>query len=136
VARMDRLNGPNNACTECGRVLRLDAVHAVCVRCRRAAGERGQTKESRSLYRRVKYAMKHRENEAARRAQKLGQFVEYVDPAVVWARDSGICHICQTDADPDDWHLEHVVALVNGGEHSYANTAVSHPFCNLSKGAK
>lgn len=73
---------------------------------------------------------------AARRARKLNQFVEHVDPATLWARDQGICHICQEPADPLDWHLEHKVPLSKGGEHSYRNTAVSHPACNLSKGAR
>lgn len=77
-----------------------------------------------------------RRDRATRRARELGQFVEYVDPTVVWDRDAGICHICKEAADMDDWHLEHVVALARGGEHSYANTAVSHPSCNLRKGAK
>lgn len=75
-----------------------------------------------------------RRGQAARRARKLGQFVEHVDPAVVWEREGGICHICGLPADPNLWHLEHVVALVNGGDHSYANTAVSHPACNFAKG--
>lgn len=79
---------------------------------------------------------KHVANSAARRARRLSQFVEHVDLAVVWARDRGICHICSQPADPADWHLEHKVPLSRGGEHSYENTAVSHPSCNKSKGAK
>lgn len=45
-------------------------------------------------------------------------------------------HICRVPADPCDWHLDHVVPLAGGGEHSYANTAVSHPICNRKKGSK
>lgn len=73
---------------------------------------------------------------ANRRARKIEAFVEHVDPAIVWERDGGICHICREPADPADWHLEHVVALAKGGEHSYANVAVSHPACNQRKGTK
>jgi 5-methylcytosine-specific restriction endonuclease McrA len=38
--------------------------------------------------------------------------------------------------DPANWHLDHVVPLSRGGEHSYANVQVAHPFCNLSKGPR
>jgi 5-methylcytosine-specific restriction endonuclease McrA len=54
----------------------------------------------------------------------------------VWERDEGVCGICGTAADLSDWHLDHVVPLSKGGEHSYANTQVSHPVCNLRKHAK
>jgi 5-methylcytosine-specific restriction endonuclease McrA len=54
----------------------------------------------------------------------------------VWERDGGICHICKLPADPNGWHLEHIVPIARGGVHTYSNVAVSHPACNLAKGAK
>jgi 5-methylcytosine-specific restriction endonuclease McrA len=71
-----------------------------------------------------------------RRARKLKAFVEDVDLAVVFTRDKGICGICSLPVDPDNWHLDHVVPLARGGEHSYENTQVSHPSCNQQKGAR
>lgn len=71
-----------------------------------------------------------------RRVRVASSFVEPVDRQVVWERDGGICHICLEPADVNAWHLDHVLALVDGGEHSYANTAVSHPACNLAKEAE
>lgn len=59
-----------------------------------------------------------------------------VDRAVVWERDAGRCHLCGKKADQSDWHLDHIVAIAAGGEHPYANVAVSHPACNMSKGAR
>lgn len=79
---------------------------------------------------------KVRNYRAARRAREMEAFVEVVDRAVVWERDGGICHICKEAADVSAWHLDHVIPLTKGGLHSYANTAVSHPSCNQSKGAK
>jgi len=32
--------------------------------------------------------------------------------------------------------MEHINPITYGGEHPYANTAVSHPDCNLRKGTK
>lgn len=72
--------------------------------------------------------------ENARRARKNGSFVERVDLATLWERDGGICHICHEHAERWNWHMDHIVPISRGGEHSYANTAVAHPGCNLRKG--
>lgn len=85
---------------------------------------------------RVENPEKTRVGSANRRARKLAQWVESVDHTVVWGRDGGVCHICGLPADPDNWHLDHVVPLILGGEHSYRNTAVSHPVCNQAKGGR
>ncbi len=79
---------------------------------------------------------KVRDAVAARRASRAAVHIEDVDRSIVWDRDSGICHVCNQAADPADWHLDHIMPIAKGGEHSYANTAVSHPRCNLSKGAR
>lgn len=62
-------------------------------------------------------------------------FFENVDVQVVWESFDGICHLCGLPADPDGWHVEHVVPIACGGSHSYQNCAVSHPSCNQSKNA-
>lgn len=72
---------------------------------------------------------------AKRRAKQREAYVEHVDPLIVWERDEGICGCCGQPADPDNWHLDHVIPIVRGGEHSYANVQVTHPLCNWSKGA-
>jgi len=81
---------------------------------------------------------RHKEQGAARtairRARKLGQFVERVYKSIVFDRDGGLCGICQEAVDPQDWHLDHIKPLSRGGEHSYKNTQVSHPVCNMRKG--
>jgi 5-methylcytosine-specific restriction endonuclease McrA len=72
---------------------------------------------------------------AQRRAAKKGaRITESVDRSVVFERDEGFCGICYTKVDSDDWHLDHVVPLSRGGDHSYDNCQVSHPTCNLRKG--
>ena len=79
---------------------------------------------------------KSAEYAAARHARLRGQFVERVYRSVVFKRDRGLCGICRKAADAANWHLDHIVPLSRGGEHGYANVQVSHPFCNVSKGAK
>jgi len=86
------------------------------------------------------YAAAHHEKGAARsatrRARKADAFIEAVDRQVVFARDQGTCGICQTEVEPANWHLDHIQPLSKGGLHSYDNVQVSHPVCNLQKGAK
>jgi 5-methylcytosine-specific restriction endonuclease McrA len=70
-----------------------------------------------------------------RRARKLNAFVEAVNRQAVFERDEGLCGICQEAVDPQNWHLDHIIPLSKGGEHSYANVQVTHPRCNQRKGA-
>lgn len=89
---------------------------------------------------RKEYRLAHKDEHAAyssrRRAQRLNQFVENVERAILYDRDKGMCYLCNIPVDPNDWHMDHKFPLSKGGEHSYANMAVSHPHCNLSKNAK
>lgn len=59
--------------------------------------------------------------------------VEHVDRQVVFERDEGICGICREPVERNDFHIDHVIPLSKGGEHSYANVQVAHPPCNLAK---
>lgn len=74
-------------------------------------------------------------NNDRRRARQHAVGTERIYRAQVWERDNGRCHICGRTADPKNWHLDHIVPISRGGEHSYRNVAVSHPSCNLRKGA-
>jgi len=84
-----------------------------------------------------KYRAAHPEvqlaHNAKRRALKLGAFVESVSRAIVYKRDGGRCHLCGKKARKDNWHLDHIMPLSKGGEHSYRNVAVACPGCNLHK---
>lgn len=77
-----------------------------------------------------------RRNTEQRRAQKRNAFVEHVDPLIRLELDDGACGICEGDVNPFDFHVDHIIPLALGGEHSYANTQVAHPYCNMRKGVK
>lgn len=71
------------------------------------------------------------------RTQRIkDQFVEEVDALILLERHDGVCGICGGDVDPLDYHIDHVVPLIRGGEHSYANTQPAHPLCNRRKGRR
>lgn len=91
----------------------------------------------------VRWAVQNRDKrnstEALRRARKLGAFVENVDREVAFLNDAGVCQwqYCREASpfvDPANWHLDHIIALSRGGEHSYRNVQVTHPRCNQRKG--
>lgn len=73
-----------------------------------------------------------------RRAAVRGVRVEDVDRQKVGERDGWTCGICRRAVDPavqypdpDSQSLDHVVPLVEGGEHSYANARITHLRCNV-----
>lgn len=80
---------------------------------------------------------KYRTYGRAYHARKWGApNVELVDRWQVLAVANGLCGICLTAVDPDDFHVDHIVPLSAGGDHTYANTQPAHPACNLRKGAR
>ena len=73
---------------------------------------------------------KKKADNAARRARLYGVPRETIDPARVWEADNGVCHLGNHPADPNDWHMDHVIPLKHGGPHMYVNLRVSCPAAN------
>lgn len=71
-----------------------------------------------------------------RRLRETLAFVEPVSRRKVWERDDEACQICKSAVDFADMHLDHIIPISRGGEHSYANTQTTCATCNLSKGAR
>ena len=72
--------------------------------------------------------------ESARRARKLNQFIEEVDPQVVYEMHGGMCGICKEFVKRNEFHVDHRIPLSKGGMHGYINVQPAHPTCNLRKG--
>lgn len=48
---------------------------------------------------------------------------------------NGVCHICAQPIKPTETlHIDHVIALIAGGENRESNMAPAHAHCNLAKG--
>ena len=62
--------------------------------------------------------------------------VERIYRRKVYDRDGGVCYLCRQPVEFAAMHLEHVIPLSKGGEHSYANVRTSCSGCNLTKGPK
>jgi len=55
----------------------------------------------------------------------------------IYDRDGGVCHLCKLPIKPGEtWQADHVIALINGGEHRETNLAPAHSHCHVSKSAK
>jgi 5-methylcytosine-specific restriction endonuclease McrA len=127
------LSPPRRICFDCGEARPLDAFYPNSRPnyCRECCNTRKRDWERRNLdkIREKNRAGRHRRNAAKRGSAR----VETVRKSVVWKRDQGICGICGLAADPEAWDLEHIVPLARQGDHTYANTRVSHPACNAWK---
>ena len=73
--------------------------------------------------------------EQKRRAIKLNQFIEDVDPQILYKTHGGMCGICK-EFIIGKFHVDHIIPISKGGMHGYVNTQPAHPLCNLKKGDK
>lgn len=64
---------------------------------------------------------------------------EPIELAVVVERDGGICHLCGGPVEgewpsPSSPSRDHIVPLIDGGDHTYANVRLAHLGCNSRRG--
>lgn len=81
-----------------------------------------------------KNPMKAREYSNARRTRKIGAAGRYTpnDVAALMLRQSGRCQYCCVILG-NDLHVDHIVALVNGGTNYPSNICLACPTCNRMK---
>ena len=112
------------------------AKQAAVMRARYAAGLRSvppeKAREIKARWQR-EHPEQHRQRQSRRRARRRGAFVEDVHPQVVFESHGGCCGVCG-ELIEGDYHIDHVIPLARGGEHSYANSQPAHPLCNIKKG--
>lgn len=85
----------------------------------------------------------HKRYKTKRRA-RLGIDAQSIDPVAVFRRDKWTCHMCKAKTpeslrgtcDPLAPELDHLIALADGGSHTWANVACSCRKCNGLKGAR
>jgi len=71
---------------------------------------------------------------ALRKAITRGAKSEKFTKQEIYERDGGVCHLCGKKCNQSNWHLDHLIPLSLGGEHTKQNVAVACPRCNESKG--
>lgn len=107
------------------RVLARDAAYR--------AAHRPQLRAHSTAWAR-KYPERVAEIQMRRRARvNNAPVVEHFTREEIYERDAGRCHVCGRKVNRNHWHLDHLVPLSLGGEHSRRNVAVACPTCNLSR---
>lgn len=114
----------------------LRRLHAKAEAARRSARRDQPTLWGWVAQRIRKHQAESTQQKARARLRMLAATVERVDAQEVYRRAAGICGLCFLPAPIDRWHLDHIVPLSRGGEHSYANVRVAHPHCNGWKGRR
>lgn len=104
---------------------------------RREANKRWYANADRSEYNLAwSRANRDKRAEVGRRREARKKGATQIDKFTrqdVWIQGWGVCGICMAPANPDDWHVDHIIPLSRGGQHTLNNVQVSHPRCNLSK---
>lgn len=130
-------------CAHCGEMhIRRRPYYRMCS----AECETEYRQKAKEAYRQTEtYKKIRRASKSRRRARMRGAgVVESIDPIAVFENAKWVCHICGDktlkskrgtthDRAPE---LEHIVALANGGTHTWSNVACACRKCNIEKGAK
>lgn len=138
-ATRKRRKDPAKAAIDNQRSARWKANHPganrATTRARRATPEgREASRRASSEYAASPAGRESHRAAAERRRERTGGGDE-IDRANVWLRDGGTCHICALPVGRDEFHLDHVVSLENGGAHVWGNVSPAHAECNLRKGS-
>ena len=96
-----------------------------------------ENKERALANRRARYEADpelYRDRQHMRRAKLAGATeIEFIRRLAVYERDGGVCHVCKKHIALEDYHMDHVHPLKQGGQHTYANVKASHARCNLAR---
>lgn len=90
----------------------------------------------------VQWAAENRDrrviNEQRRRAKKIHSNGDLGPDSIkrLLVLQKGKCVVCMVDLKTTKHHLDHIMPLSKGGEHSMANVQLLCPRCNLTKSAK
>ncbi len=102
---------------------------------------RERNREYLNAQQRARYAKKDEEEKAKLHVHRLRRrariahapVVERVSITIIYKRDQHICSLCQKTVKRKDASIDHIVPLVDGGEHSFRNCALAHRSCNVRK---
>ena len=78
---------------------------------------------------------KNRAQSSMRRRARLANVEqEHVDRDVVYRRDNELCGICGGKVNKADMSIDHIIPIIYGGPHTYANVQLAHINCNKRRG--
>ena len=124
-------------CNDCGHVFKRWARTTTGVRCPNCY-------ESFRAEHKPKRHRKSVTGNIRKRVKKYGsEYISGITLMKVYEKDHGICQICGKPCDVDDakWGyigpnyptIDHIIALANGGSHTWGNVQLAHHLCNSLK---
>lgn len=122
------LDAQKKFCAKCGLFIRADNECGICDRPACAA-------ERQAVWHEAHPGKKATYDLSCRAKRKAATFVEDIDPAILITVLGNTCALCGHPLS-GKLHLDHIVPLARGGEHSYANTHMTHAGCNVRKHAR
>lgn len=93
---------------------------------------RAERREERSATLK-RYRETHREQINLYLRLRKRKTAEKIVKEEIWNWESKICGLCSKPID-GDFHIDHIMPISLGGEHSAENVQLAHPKCNMSKG--
>ena len=121
-------------CYKCGLMHIAKSYKSQCSGCK-AESNREHNREARK-----KRKGKPKHTQYRKRARIYGVKYEPVNKIKVFERDEYKCYLCGIDVvisekyRPDQATIDHVIAMTNGGEHTYSNVKTCCHACNSYKG--
>lgn len=101
---------------------------------------RGEILEQRRIYAKAHPEVSRRRNRkrrALKRNATIGNELEMAAWEAGWrAKKTVVCHWCKRRVKPADAHVDHVIPLSKGGDHTVDNLCASCASCNNAKHAK
>lgn len=121
-------------CYKCGLMHVAKSYKSQCSNCK-AESNREHNREARKKRKGLPRHTQYR-----KRARLYGVKYEPVNKIKVFERDEYKCYLCGIDVvisekyRPDQATIDHVIAMANGGEHTYSNVKTCCHACNSKKG--
>lgn len=121
-------------CYKCGLMHVAKSIKSVCSGCKD-----DMKRESRKKHRQARKG-KPRTDQHRKRARLYGAKYEPINKIKVFERDGYKCYLCSINVvvsktyRPDQATIDHVIAMANGGDHTYSNVKTCCHACNSKKG--
>lgn len=69
--------------------------------------------------------------------EPVRKYITNAIKAIVWKKTDGYCYHCEARLNPfDNFHVDHLIAISQGGTDDIENLVPSCIACNLSKGGR
>jgi 5-methylcytosine-specific restriction endonuclease McrA len=141
--------GEVRVCSRCRETLPAGRVDPYCRECRKlymrsylAANRESLRRYNAAAMRKwrrghpVAVRKQRNQYDSRRRARIRGNGWEPYDRDAIYVRDLGRCHLCRRPVLLEEFSIDHLIPISQGGPDSADNVATAHHLCNTRRGTK